>query len=65
MAATLDDVLAELKAVHGLLNRLLVPVHVEEARQVLSMNNDELKAHNREFLKRVRQKQGQKRRVAA
>lgn len=64
MSTTLDDVLVELKAVRCLLNRLLVPIEVEEARQVLTMSNEDLKAHNRAVLKRAREKQGPKRRVA-
>ena len=65
MSTTLDEVLVELKAVRGLLNRLLVPVEAEEARQVMSMSDDERKRHSKAVLKRAREKQGQKRRVAA
>ncbi len=61
MATTLDDVLSELQAVRGLLNRLLVPVEAEEARQVINMGGDELKRHNRDVLKRAREKQGLRR----
>lgn len=64
MATSLDDVLSELKAVRSLLNRLLVPVEAEEARQVMSMSDDERKRHNKSVLKRAREKQNG-RRVAA
>lgn len=61
---TLDDVLNELQAVRNLLNRLLVPVEAEEARQVMNMSDDERKRHNRSVLKRAREKQ-KLRRIAA
>lgn len=57
MSATLDEVLVELRAVRGLLNRLLVPVEVEEARQLRQMSDEELKAHNRKVLRHAREKQ--------
>ena len=68
MSTTLDDVLAEqkalrveLKAVRGLLNRLLVPVEVEEARQVANMSDGDRKKHNRSVLANARKKQGLRR----
>jgi len=64
VGTTLDDVLNELQEVRNLLNRLLVPVEAEEARQVIHMGSDELKRHNRTVLKRAREKQNG-RRVAA
>ena len=61
MSTTLDEVLVELRAVRGLLNRLLVPVEVEEARQVLNMSDADRKKNNRSVLANARKKQGLRR----